>query len=165
MISLIVAVAENQVIGKNNQLIWHLPADLQYFKEKTLGKPVIMGRKTFDSILKILGKPLPKRQNIVITSHSHVDGESVWYTDNVAHAIELAGNSPEIMVIGGSSIYEQALPLADKIYLTRVHHTFEGDVFFPVLASDVWQLDKEEHHRRDEKNKYDYSFQEYSRIY
>lgn len=160
MISLIVAVSENNLIGRNNQLIWHLPADLRYFKEKTLGKPIIMGRKTFESI----GRPLPQRQNIVITRDIHFHYESVISAENLPKAIELAGNTPEIMILGGGSIYEQALPLADKIYLTRIHHIFEsfaGDVFFPKLDPNVWHLKCEEKHEADEKNVYDYTFQEY----
>lgn len=163
MISLIVAVSENNVIGKNNQLAWHLPADLRYFKEKTTGKPVIMGRKTFDSIVEAVGRPLPQRQNIVITRNSDFCYESVFRAANLSEAITLAGDVPEIMILGGSMIFEQALPIADRVYLTRIHHTFEGDVFFPPLDLNSWQLEKEDHHKADEKNAYDYTFQVYGR--
>ncbi len=181
-ISLIVAVAENNVIGNNNQLIWHLPADLRYFKEKTLNKPVIMGRKTFESIVAAIGKPLPQRKNIVITRDPDFsyESDSVLCAHSLPEAIKFAENlNPEnntknptnasgttefeIMILGGSSIYEQALALGliDRIYLTRVHHAFEGDAFFPVLNADLWRLDSEEKHYKDEKNAYDYTFQVY----
>lgn len=164
IISLIVAVSENNVIGKNNQLLWHLPADLKYFKEQTLGKPVIMGRKTFDSIIKSIGKPLSNRQNIVITRKDDFSYDNVLRAKDLTQAIQLAGDVSEIMIIGGGSIYEQALPFADKIYLTRVHHIFEGDVFFPVLNDSEWQKIEEEKHGANDKNMYAYTFIVYKRL-
>lgn len=160
ILSLIVAASENNAIGKNNQLLWHMPADFRYFKEKTLGKPIIMGRKTFESI----GRPLPHRQNIVITRDTHFHCESVLCAHSLPEAIQLAGNVPEIMILGGGNIFEQALPLADKVYLTRIHHTFEGDVFFPELDEREWRLIEEEHHTKDEKNSYDYTFSIFGRL-
>lgn len=157
IISLVVAESENHVIGKDNQLIWHLPNDLRHFKEKTLGKPVIMGRKTFESI----GRPLPERQNIVISRDVYFSHPGILRVGSLAEAIQQAGQVSEIMIIGGGSIYEQALPIADKIYLTRVLHTFEGDVFFPAIDLNVWQLISEEKHDKDEKHAYNYVFFEY----
>lgn len=168
MISLIVAVSENGVIGKNNQLIWHLPADLRYFKEKTVNKSVIMGRKTFESIVESIGHPLPNRQNIVITSNQELHlGASVRRAHNLSEAIKIAihlsHDQNEIMILGGGSVYEQALPFADKIYLTRIHQFFEGNVSFPDFNVKEWHLTSEEHHKTDEKNAYDYSFLVYER--
>lgn len=158
IISLIVAVSENNVIGKNNQLLWHLPADLKYFKEKTSGKPVIMGRKTFESIIQAIGHPLPNRQNIVITRNKDFLFENIYSANNIAEAIQFAGEVPEIMIIGGESIFNQSLSCADKIYLTRIHHSFDGDVFFPELEDSIWQKTNEEKHQADEKNPYSYTF-------
>lgn len=164
VISLIVAASENNVIGKNNQLIWHLPEDLKYFKEQTSGKPVIMGRKTFESIIQAVGRPLPNRQNIVITRDANFHYESVLCAKDLPEAIRLAGNVLEIMIIGGGSIYAQAVPLVDKIYLTRVHHIVDGDVFFPKLDLNQWSVIKEEAHPADEKNIYSYTFITYTKI-
>jgi dihydrofolate reductase len=164
IISLIVAASENNVIGKNNQLLWYLPADLKYFKEQTVGKPVIMGRKTFDSIIEAIGKPLPNRQNIVITRKDDFLHENVLRAEDITQAIQLAGNVPEMMIIGGESIYEQVLPFTDKIYLTRVHHVFEGDVFFPILDDAEWQIVEEDKHSADDKNEYSYTFIVYKKL-
>ena len=164
IISLIAAASENNIIGKNNQLLWYLPSDLKYFKDQTAGKPVIMGRKTFDSIIQTLGRPLPNRQNIVITRNDDFSYENVLKTNNLVEAIQLAGEVPEIMIIGGGSIYEQALPVADKIYLTRVHHVFEGDVFFPTLNEAEWQKIKEDKYAADDKNEYSYTFIVYKKL-
>lgn len=167
-ISLIVAVSENGVIGKNNQLIWHLPADLRYFKEKTVNKSVIMGRKTFESIVESIGHPLPNRHNIVITSNKELHlGASVQRAHNLSEAIKIAirlsHDHNEIMILGGGNVYEQALPFADKVYLTRIHHFFDGNVFFPDLDVKQWHLTSEEHYKKDNKNAYDYSFLVYER--
>ncbi|GGG13955.1 dihydrofolate reductase [Lysinibacillus alkalisoli] len=128
MISLIVAHDNNRVIGHQNKMPWHLPGDLQYFKKQTLGKPVIMGRKTFESI----GKPLPERRNIVITRDKFYDAEGVALASSLEEALKLAGNVDEIMVIGGEQIFTQALPLAERIYVTKINHEFEGDTHFPT---------------------------------
>ena len=143
-LSIIVATARNNVIGKNNQLPWHLPQDLQYFKSKTTGKPVIMGRKTFESI----GRPLPNRINIVITRNPDWSHDGVLIASNLADAIEKAKkvlnqqdkSSMEAMIIGGAEIYKTALPLVDRIYLTLINRDLEGDAWFPELSEQDWNL-------------------------
>lgn len=159
IISIIVAIDENRGMGKDNQLLCHLPADLQHFKTLTLGKPIIMGRKTFDSI----GKPLPGRLNIVLSNQLlHIDGVAVVASLN--DALEQAALQPEIMVIGGARVFEEALPLANRIYLTVIHHQFEADVFFPKLDMSVWALIGEHGFSQDDKNRYDMTFYHYERI-
>ena len=155
MIALVVAMAENRVIGKENKLIWHLPADLKFFKNLTTGHPIIMGRKTFESI----GKPLPNRTNIVITRQADFTAEGCMVAHSLTEALMLAQQlDSDIFVIGGAEIYKQAMFLADTIYLTEVHHTFEGDTFFPEIDSVLWQETSREEHKADEKNPYDYAF-------
>jgi dihydrofolate reductase len=142
-LSLIVAAAKNGVIGRNNQLPWHLPQDLKYFKSVTLGKPIIMGRKTFESI----GRPLPGRTNIVVSRQDDWHFEGVLSARNVSEAIKIAReenkNVDEVMVIGGAEIYRHALPLANKIYLTRINDNVEGDAYFAELPQDQWKLASE----------------------
>lgn len=139
-LSLVVAMAANRVIGHAGGMPWRLPEDLKYFKAVTMGKPMIMGRKTYESI----GRPLPGRANIVVTRTGEVNGEGITVTHDFHEAVKLAraiaaGNeTDEIMVIGGGNIYEQALPLADRIYLTEIHADFDGDTFLPVLG-DQWR--------------------------
>jgi dihydrofolate reductase len=143
-LSLIVATAHHRVIGKNNELPWRLPQDLKYFKSVTLGKPVIMGRKTFDSI----GKPLPSRTNIVITRQTDWSFPGVQVAKSIQDAVDIAQQSvatmespaTEMMVIGGAEIYRQALPLADRIYLTQIDLDVDGDAAFPELPAHQWQL-------------------------
>jgi len=144
LLSLIVAVADNNVIGKNNQMPWHISEDFKHFKEITLGKPCIMGRKTFESILNQLGKPLPGRTSIVV-SRSGFDHEGAITASSLEEAITIAKKETEeeIMVIGGSQIYSLALPMADRIYLTRVHQEPEGDAFFPEFGPDWTESDFE----------------------
>ncbi len=145
-ISLIVAVAENNVIGGQNQMLWHIPDDFKHFKNVTMGKPCIMGRKTFESIVESLGKPLPGRINIVI-SRKNPQYEGALTVKDIDEAIDQASKVEgvqEIMVIGGAQIYAQALPHADKIYLTRVHQSPEGDAFFPALNEIDWRVESEE---------------------
>ncbi|OCS88686.1 dihydrofolate reductase [Caryophanon tenue] len=127
MISLIVAHDEQYVIGKDNDMPWHLPGDLQYFKAQTMGKPVIMGRKTFESI----GRPLPGRRNIVITRNRDYSAEGIEVVYSLAEALALTNDAPEQMVIGGQQIFTEALPLATRLYITHIDTTFEGDTFFP----------------------------------
>ena len=127
MISLIVAHDKNRVIGYENKMPWHLPGDLQYFKEMTMGKPIIMGRKTFESI----GRPLPGRRNIVITRNPQYDAEGIELALSLDEAIKLAGDVEEIMIIGGQQIFTESLSLADRLYITEIDHEFEGDTFFP----------------------------------
>ncbi|WP_303311986.1 dihydrofolate reductase [Hymenobacter sp. BT730] len=155
MIALIVAVAENNVIGRNNQLLWHLPDDLKHFKQLTLGHPIIMGRRTYESI----GRPLPGRTNIVVTRQQDWQAPGVTTAFSVPEALEAAGKlDEEVMVIGGGEIYQQALPAVDVIYLTEVHHHFEGDAYFPELDRAVWQEETRERHEPDEKHAFPFSF-------
>ena len=159
MISLIAAVDENWGMGRDNHLLCHLPADLQHFKQLTFGKPIIMGRKTFESI----GKPLPGRLNIVLSKQMlAIDGVTVM--NSLSQAIDLCHDVPEIMIIGGASIYAQALPLAQKIYLTVIHHQFRADVFFPTIDLTAWVLMSERHFNQDAKNDYDMTFYHYELI-
>lgn len=156
-VSIIVAVANNGVIGKDNQLIWHLPADLKYFKNLTTGHHIIMGRKTFESI----GKPLPNRTSIIITSNKNYHQEGCLVANSLEEAIAKVKYDEELFIIGGGTIYEQALPIADKLYVTEVHANIEGDVFFPEIHSNIWEKTSEEKHEANEKNKHNYSFCQY----
>jgi len=145
-IALIVALSQNNIIGRDNQLPWHLPEDLKYFKSVTMGKPVLMGRKTFDSI----GRPLPGRANIVITRDAQWTADGVEVVTDIQAALAAgekackAAGGDEIMVIGGAQIYQKFLPLADRLYLTRVEAQVEGDAFFPEIDSTQWQQVAEE---------------------
>ena len=145
-LSLIVAAADNNVIGIENKMPWHIPEDFKHFKSITMGKPCIMGRKTFESIVAQLGKPLPGRTSIVV-SRNGFDHEGAVTTNSIEEAIEKAKteNAEEIMVIGGAQIYEQSLHLADRLYLTRVHQSPEGDAFFPELDETWTQVQGEDH--------------------
>jgi dihydrofolate reductase len=156
-IALIVAAAANQAIGKAGQLLWHLPKDLKFFKNTTWGMPVIMGRKTFESV----NKPLPGRINIVITTNADWKAEGTQTASSLADALEQAKatNCKEIFVIGGGEIYRQALQLADTVYLTRVHAELEGDTFFPVLDENEWQMTSNDDFETDEKHIYPFSIQ------
>ena len=159
-LALIVAMAENRVIGKNNELPWHLPGDLSYFKRVTLGKPIIMGRKTFESI----GRPLPGRPNIVITRQAGWQPEGVTVCNSLEQAsayatsllVDLGVN--EVMIIGGGDIYRQALPLVKRLYLTKVHAVVAGDAYFPEFDQRDWKQISEERHSSEGSNPYDYSF-------
>jgi len=159
-VSLIVAVSENGVIGKDNDLIWHLPKDMKFFKETTLEHHVIMGRKNFESIPHKY-RPLPNRTNVVITRQSDYKAEGCVVVNSVEESLEIAKQNGETepFIIGGGQIYKIALEqnLVDRIYLTRIHHSFDGDTFFPELSED-WKEVKREDCFADEKNKYDYSF-------
>lgn len=157
MISLIVAASTNNAIGKNNQLLWHLPKDLKFFKNTTWAMVVIMGRKTYESV----NKPLPGRVNILITTKPDWKADEVWVAKDVSEAIELAKTThcKEIFIIGGGEIYKQTMPIADKIYMTRVHATIDGDTFFPEINEAVWELISNEDFKADGKHAYDFSFQ------
>ena len=159
-VSLIVAVSENGVIGKDNDLIWHLPKDMKFFKDTTQGHHVIMGRKNFESIPHKF-RPLPNRTNVIVTRHSGYIAEDCIVVHSVEDSIEVAkkNGDTEPFVIGGGQIYKLALEnnMIDRIYLTRIHHTFEGDTFFPDLSED-WKVIARKDCKADEKNKYDYSF-------
>lgn len=148
-------MSQNRVIGKDNQLPWHLPADLKFFKATTLHHPILMGRKTFDSI----GRPLPQRTSIVITRQASYQADGALVVHSLAEAIE-AGRRvhPDLFIIGGAEILREALPLIDTMYLTLIHASFEGDVFYPEFDAGQWRETWREDHRADEKNKYDYSF-------
>jgi dihydrofolate reductase len=160
-ICLIVAADENNGIGKNNNLLCYLPNDLKFFKQTTLGAPVLMGRKTYESI----GKPLPGRRNIVLSKTlKSLDGCEVFNDLETALMVLASTTNEKCFIIGGDSIYKIALPIAQIVYLTRIHHKFDADAFFPKLEESQWQLESEEHHEADEKNKYDYSFQKYIRV-
>ncbi|MGV8878339.1 MAG: dihydrofolate reductase [Sphingobacteriaceae bacterium] len=152
-VNIIVAASDNDAIGKNNQLLWHLPADLKYFKMLTTGHPVLMGRKTYESI----GKPLPNRRNIVITRQPiQITGCEV--ASSIDTAIDLCGKEKEIFIIGGAEIFRQVLSRTDRIYFTRVHRHFEGDTYFPTLEKTVWKEISRIDHDPDEKNLLPYSF-------
>ena len=158
-ISLIVAQSQNHVIGKNNQLPWKMPADLAHFKSVTMGKPIVMGRKTYESI----GRPLSGRRNVVISRQPDfiADGCDVFHS--IDHAVEALASEPEIMVIGGANLYEQFLDRADCVYMTIVETTVDGDAFFPELNAVSWSLASEESFSADEKNIYPYRFQVWAR--
>jgi dihydrofolate reductase len=153
-LSIVVAVSENNAIGKNNELLWHLPADLKHFKNITTGHTIIMGRKTFDSI----GRALPNRRNIVITRQASLAVEGVEFVNSLNEALELCIDKEQAYIIGGAEIYRQALPFCDRIYLTRVHQYFEGDAFFPELDEHNWQETEKHDYLPDEKNKFAYTF-------
>lgn len=138
--SLIVAMAENRCIGKDNKMPWHIPEDLKRFKSLTMGAPVIMGRKTFESIISYLDKPLPGRENIIISRSGYTTEHSANVFDGIEHAIDYAKtlNQQEIFIIGGAQIYAQSITVADQIHLTKIHKTVEGDAFFPQINPDEW---------------------------
>jgi dihydrofolate reductase len=153
MISSIVAVAENNVIGKDNDLIWKLPRDMKHFKETTTGHYIIMGRKTFESN----GRPLPNRTNVIITRDKNFIAEGCIVVHSMEQALKEAKNDPEAFIIGGGVIYELAMPFVDRIYLTKIHHFFEGDTFFPELNMDEWVEVEKRNFEPDEKNKYPFT--------
>ena len=153
MISLIVAVAENNIIGRDNDLIWHLPRDLKHFKETTSGHHIIQGRKTYESV----GKPLPNRTNVIITRDKNYKAEGCVVVHSLEEALEVSKNDPEAFITGGGKIYEMAMPLVDRIYLTKVHHSFEGDTFFPEINMEEWTETDRRDFEPDEKNKYPFS--------
>jgi dihydrofolate reductase len=155
MIASIFAMSENRVIGKENRLPWHLPADLKFFKATTLHHPILMGRKTFESI----GRPLPQRTSIIITRQQGYRAEGALVVHSLAEAIQAGQElNPDIFIIGGAEILQEALALIDTMYLTLIHQTFEGDVFYPAFDEQQWQQTWREDHQPDEKNKYAYSF-------
>lgn len=159
IISLIAALDEQYGLGKDNRLLCHLPADLKHFKTLTLGKPIIMGWNTYVSI----GKPLPERRNIVL-SRNQRQIKGVEVAGSLTEALSLVANLPEVMIIGGASLYKQSLSIASKIYLTFIHHQFEADVFFPKLDKSLWHCIETKFRARDEKNNYDMTFCNYERV-
>ena len=154
ILSIVVAISENNAIGKNNKLLWHLPADLKHFKEITSGHTIIMGRKTYDSI----GKPLPNRRNIVVSRNAelNIDGAETYL--GLEQALGQCSNEAEVFLIGGAEIYRQGLKYSNKIYLTRVHETYEADTFFPELEPEIWAESQVEHHQPEAKNPVAYTF-------
>lgn len=160
MLSFIVAMDKNRLIGRDNDLPWRLPADLAYFKKVTINHPIIMGRKTFDSI----GKPLPKRENIVVTRDPNFahEGCTVLHSIDEVRAFAKA-REEEVFCIGGAHIFEQTYPYADKLYITLIEEEFEGDTYFPEINKADWQLISKEKGIKDEKNPYDYYFLVYER--
>lgn len=153
-VSLIAAMDQDRVIGVDNALPWHLPADLRRFRQLTLGKPVLMGRRTHESI----GVPLPERENIIITRDEEYEAEGCTVAHSVDQALRLCEPYPEAMVIGGASLYRQTLACAQRLYLTLVHHRFRGDTFFPVLESDAWKEVERRDFVADARNPFPYSF-------
>ena len=160
MISLIWAMDENRVIGKDNQLPWHLPEDLKFFKRTTLGHPIAMGRKTHESI----GRILPGRENIIITRNQdyQCEGCTILYSLDELYKLSQQ-NQDEIFVIGGAEIFQRVLLMADRLYLTKIHHAFSGDTYFPKIDMSEWELQSCEQGFQDEKNHYKYEFLIYYR--
>lgn len=162
ILSLVVAAAENNAIGKDNQLLWCLPNDMKFFKNVTWGLPVIMGRKTYES----LGKPLAGRTNIVITHKKDWQPEGVIVVNSLDAAVAAAGetDAKEAAIIGGGEIYKQSIDRADKIFITRVHTIIEGDTYFPAINEKNWKLISNQDLPADEKHAYSYSFQVWGRM-
>ncbi len=158
---IIVAVANNNVIGGDNKLLWHMPADLKKFKETTMGHTMIMGRKTFESI----GKPLPGRKTIVVTGQKDFDAKGCEIASSFEEAISMVKNEEKVFVTGGAEIYQKALDsyYTKNILITRIYADFEGDTFFPDIDSEKWELIDIVEHKPDEKNKYPYAFLTYKR--
>nr|MBC7611987.1 dihydrofolate reductase [Pseudopedobacter sp.] len=159
-LSIIVATDEENGIGKENQLMWHLPKDLKFFKTTTSGHPIIMGRKTYDSV----GRPLPNRRNIIITRQKDLKIDGVEIFNDLENAVKACSNEHEVFIVGGGEIYRQALPFTDKIYLTKVHHTFDADAFFPEFNHSEWELISKEDHVQDEKHAFSFSFLTFVRV-
>ena len=155
MITIIAAAGSNNELGKDNDLVWHLPKDFKRFKKLTTGHHIIMGRKTFQSF----PKPLPNRVHIVITRNTDYHPEGAIIVHSMTEALEIAKNDSQIFIIGGGEIYKLGMKIADKIELTRVNSSFEADTFFPEIPSDDWKLSSEEFHLKDEKHKFDFSYQ------
>jgi dihydrofolate reductase len=158
---MIVAAASNNAIGRNNELLWRLPADMKFFKNTTWAMPVIMGRKTFEA----LGKPLAGRYNIVISRNADFKAGGVVRVNDLYGALEAAEimKTKEIFIIGGGQVYAQAMPVTDRVYLTRVHADLEGDAFFPELKQEEWHIVNKNDFEKDDKHAYDYSFETWER--
>ena len=159
-ITLIAAMAKDRVIGVNNSLPWDLPADMKHFRAKTMGKPILMGRKTYDSI----GRPLPGRKNIVVTRDSGLQIEGCEVVQSIDAALAAAGEVEEVMVMGGASFYQQLLPRADRLVLTMIELEVEGDAWFPAWEGTEWREVVREDHPADERNRWHYSFVELERM-
>jgi dihydrofolate reductase len=161
IVSCIVATAKNRVIGKDNDIPWYLPADLKYFKKTTLGHHILMGRKCYQSI----GKPLPKRTNIIITRDPYFISSNCLIANSIESGLEMAydNGESECFIIGGGMIYEQTQQYWDKLYLTEVELAVEGDVFFPEIDLEIWNLISNEPHEQDERNEFNYTFKLYEK--
>ena len=159
MITIVVAIAQNNALGKDNKLIWHLSDDLKRFKSLTLDGYIIMGRKTFESLPGIL----PRRKHIVITRNPKYKKEGIVVVQSMEQALDVVPSDKDAFVVGGGEIYKQIIDIADKIELTRVHHDFEADTFFPEIDLDKWELVNSEFHQKDEKHQYDFTFETYLR--
>jgi dihydrofolate reductase len=156
---MIAAVAENNALGKNNDLLWHLPLDFKRFKEITSGHHIIMGRKTFESF----PKPLPNRTHIVISRQENYNPEGCIVVENLEKAIAVCPTEEHLYIIGGGEIYSQSIHLADQLDITRVHHSFDADVYFPEINPEIWELTSEIFNSKDEKHLFDYTFQTFIR--
>ena len=161
MITLIAAIGKNNALGKNNDLIWHLPADLKRFRQLTTGHHMIMGRKTYESI----GKPLPNRTTIIVSRNPEYFQEGCLTASSLENAIQIANNEEVICIVGGEQIYRKALEnnLVDALDITLVHDEFDADVFFPEIDLKIWEEISRENFKADEKNKFDYSFIQYQK--
>jgi|SRR5690606_7530229 len=159
MLTIIAAAGENNALGKDNDLVWHLPDDFRRFKKLTSGHHIIMGRKTFESF----PQPLPDRTHVVITRKENYKKGGVVVVHSIERAIEFSGDDPQPFIIGGGEIYKMAIDLAEKIELTRVHGTFEADTFFPEIDEDQWELVSQEFHPKDEKHNYAFTYLTYER--
>lgn len=159
MLTIIAAAAENNALGKNNDLVWHLPDDFRRFKKLTSGHHIIMGRKTFES----LPQPLPDRTHVVVTHQKDYNPEDTVIAHSLDRAIEISKGDNQPFIIGGGEIYKQSIDRADRIELTRVHETFEADTFFPEIDESQWELVSEEFHDKDEKHEYAFSYLTYDR--
>ena len=157
---LIAATSQNNALGKDNKIIWHLPDDFKRFKELTSGHHIIMGRKTFESF----PKPLPNRTHIVITRQQNYAPEGCIVVNSIEDAFEICPKNEDVFLIGGAEIYKLGLPFTDKIELTYINETFEADAFFPEIDFSEWKLTNEEFHAKDEKHAYDFSFQTYMKL-
>ena len=160
-VSIIAAIADNLAIGKNNKLPWHLPADLKHFKQLTTGHAVVMGKRTFESLP---NGPLPNRKNIVLTSIPEGDFDKYYEATSIKDALDLCEHEDEVFIIGGASIFSQAIKMVDNMYITWVHANFEADTFFPKINLKVWKEISREEFNADEQNPYPYTFCEYERI-
>lgn len=159
MIIMIAAAGQNNELGKDNDLLWHLPDDFKRFKKITSGHHIIMGRKTFESF----PKPLPNRTHVVITRNKDYKKEGAIVVHNLNDALKIAEEDSETFIIGGGEIYKMAMPIADKIELTRVNGTFDADTFFPEIETENWEITSEIHHEKDEKHKFSFEYQTWIR--
>ena len=159
MVIMIAAVAENNALGKNNDLLWHLPNDFKRFKEITSGHHIIMGRKTFESF----PKPLPNRTHVIITRQNNFEHEGCIVVQNIEKALSVCPINKNLYIIGGGEIYQQSISFADQLDITRVHHSFDADVYFPEIDPEIWELTSETYHSKDERHLFDYTFQTFVR--